>query len=71
MLVTVTVLFIVTLIVMYYVFHFKVVPITCVSVLFLSIRALKGAQGDDVEIFAPTGICVTRDDGMPLGNVTQ
>lgn len=34
-----------------------------------SIRALKGAKGADVEIFAPVGICVTADDGRPLGEL--
>lgn len=38
---------------------------------FFSIRALKGAKGEDVEISAPPGICVTTDDGRTLGNITQ
>lgn len=39
--------------------------------IFFSIRALKGAKGEDTEISAPVGICVTRDDGKTLGNFTQ
>lgn len=46
-----------------------VARIICTSVLFLSIRALKGAKGGDVEIVAPTGIYVTTDGGRLLGNV--
>lgn len=46
-----------------------VATVICTSILFLSIRALKGAKGGDVEIVAPTGICVTTDDGRLLGNV--
>ncbi|KAG7335732.1 hypothetical protein KOW79_000425 [Hemibagrus wyckioides] len=36
-----------------------------------SIRALKGAKGGDVEIVAPTGICVTTDDGRLLGELNH
>lgn len=36
--------------------------------LFVSIHALRGAKGEDAQIFAPTGICVTMDDGRILGN---
>ncbi|XP_051575947.1 GTP-binding protein 10 [Myxocyprinus asiaticus] len=34
-----------------------------------SIYALKGAQGEDAQVFAPTGICVTTDDGRFLGEL--
>lgn len=40
-------------------------------VLFFSIRALKGAKGENVEISAPIGIYVTTDDGRTLGSITQ
>ncbi|MCJ8728914.1 hypothetical protein PDJAM_G00009960 [Pangasius djambal] len=36
-----------------------------------SIRALKGAKGEDVEISAPIGICVTTDDGRALGELNH
>ncbi|XP_052000463.1 GTP-binding protein 10 [Xyrauchen texanus] len=34
-----------------------------------SIHALKGAKGEDARVFAPTGICVTTDDGRFLGEL--
>lgn len=44
----------------------------CICVLFFSsIRALKGGKGEDVDISAPVGICVTTDDGRVLGNIAQ
>lgn len=49
----------------------SVVTVVSICVLFFSIRALKGAKGEDVEISAPVGIYVTTDDGRTLGNITQ
>ncbi|XP_076826794.1 GTP-binding protein 10 [Brachyhypopomus gauderio] len=36
-----------------------------------SIRALKGAKGEDVEISAPVGITVTTDEGCVLGQLNH
>nr|XP_055065938.1 GTP-binding protein 10 [Misgurnus anguillicaudatus] len=36
-----------------------------------SIHALKGAKGEDTQIVAPAGICVTTDDGKILGELNS
>lgn len=36
-----------------------------------SIHALRGAKGEDAQIFAPTGICVTTDNGRILGELND
>lgn len=36
-----------------------------------SIQALRGAKGEDVEVFAPTGISVTSDHGRMLGELNR
>ncbi len=35
---------------------------------FFSIHALRGAKGEDAQVFAPVGISVTTDDGRILGH---
>lgn len=35
---------------------------------FFSIHALRGAKGEDTQVFAPVGISVTADNGRILGN---
>lgn len=36
--------------------------------MFVSIHALRGAKGEDTQVFAPTGISVTTDGGRILGS---
>uniref|UniRef100_UPI00398EA1EA GTP-binding protein 10 isoform X2 n=1 Tax=Pristiophorus japonicus TaxID=55135 RepID=UPI00398EA1EA len=36
-----------------------------------SIRSLKGAKGNDCEIYAPVGISITSDDGKVIGELNQ
>lgn len=36
-----------------------------------SIQALRGAKGEDIEVFAPTGISVTSDHGRMLGELNR